>query len=231
METKMYHYTYKIHYSTGLFYIGVRSSECVPEDDTKYIGSSKNTPNELLIKKEILGIFDTREDALQNEMKHHIVNDVVKNKLYYNLALQNGTGFDCTGKKQTPEHIEKRTSKRIGCKHSEEAKRKIGNANRGRKHKPHTEEHRQMMSKMLKGRVSPFKGKKFSDNERISSYHSRLKYPEEREWYNRKTGETFMGNPQELALILGVDNITLLTRVISGKVKSYHGWYLKLETD
>lgn len=227
----MYHYTYKIHYSTNKFYIGVRSSKCTPDKDDKYIGSSKVTPNDEIIRKEILGIFDNRKDALSNEMKHHVFNDVAKNDLYYNQALQNGTGFDSTGRKMSDEHkakIAKASSKR---KLSKESRQKISDAHKGKKHGPRSEEHRKKMSKLLKGRTSPFKGKKFSNLERENAYNSRIKYPEERDWHNKKTGEVFCGNPQELAIVLGVET-SRVTTVIRGVVKSYHGWYLKeLETD
>ena len=50
----MYHYTYIITYQDNKQYIGARTSKCEPKDDSKYIGSSKYTPNDSINKKEIL---------------------------------------------------------------------------------------------------------------------------------------------------------------------------------
>lgn len=103
----MHHYTYKIHYSTGKYYIGVRTSKCKPEDDTKYLGSSKYTPNDLVIKKEILAEFSTRAEAIAHEVELHKFYDIAKNPNFYNRAKQTSKKFDVTGIKQTKEHSEK----------------------------------------------------------------------------------------------------------------------------
>ena len=50
----MNHYVYQITYNTNKKYIGCRSCKCLPEEDTKYIGSSKHTPNTEIKVKEIL---------------------------------------------------------------------------------------------------------------------------------------------------------------------------------
>ena len=55
----MYHYTYEITYTNNTKYIGVRSSKCLPENDTKYIGSSKYTPSNKVFSKLMLQVFDT----------------------------------------------------------------------------------------------------------------------------------------------------------------------------
>ncbi len=63
-----YHYTYKItDLDTNKFYIGVRSCDCKPEDDVKYLGSSK-TFKPKNYRKEILCSFPSRRDANIAEM-------------------------------------------------------------------------------------------------------------------------------------------------------------------
>jgi hypothetical protein len=74
----MYHYVYKITNLNPLgerkYYIGVRSSECDPEKDVNYWGSSLALKKEInergnhLFKKDILGIFNTREKAFDEEI-------------------------------------------------------------------------------------------------------------------------------------------------------------------
>lgn len=55
-----------------------------------------------------------------------------------------------TGKKQSPEHIEKLRQINIGRKHTDEAKKKISDAGKGRKH---TEESKLKMSNAQKGKI------------------------------------------------------------------------------
>jgi hypothetical protein len=64
-----YHYTYKISFETGHVYFGVRSCECLPEEDT-YMGSPvtfKNYWEEYEPRKVILRTFDTRDEANDHE--------------------------------------------------------------------------------------------------------------------------------------------------------------------
>lgn len=80
----MNHYVYKITDPvTTEFYIGVRSCSCsIPKDD--YMGSmctwEPKDPNRL--KKEVLGIFDTRDEANQYERQ-----EIEKN--FENVANRN----------------------------------------------------------------------------------------------------------------------------------------------
>ena len=53
-----------------------------------------------------------------------------------------------------------------GKKHSEETRKKMSEALKGKKHKPFTEEHRKKMSESLKGRTSPMKGVTLSEETR-----------------------------------------------------------------
>ena len=91
----MYHYTYIITNNNettdnGKYYIGVRTSLNMPHEDTEYFGSSEYLKEDINEKgknsftKEILGIFNNREEAMQHEIELHNFFDVEKNDLFYN---------------------------------------------------------------------------------------------------------------------------------------------------
>lgn len=106
--TNKIHYVYKITNlkptDERLYYIGVRStSKASAELDTNYRSSSKSL--KAVIKeigydnfsKEILTLWNTRKEAVQEEIRLHNLFDVAKNKLYYNKSKQTSTGFDVSG--------------------------------------------------------------------------------------------------------------------------------------
>jgi len=92
---------------------------------------------------------------LSEEHKRKIVETRRKNNSYVcsEKAKKKISDFQkgnkwCLGKKQTKEHIEKRVSKLIGQKRTEETKINIGKANKGKKR---TKEMKKMMSEIQKG--------------------------------------------------------------------------------
>jgi len=116
---KKYHYTYWLSASPTENYIGCRSCNCKPEDDTAYMSSS-NTVKEMIaagrqFHKHILKVWPTRKEAVAHEILMHRVLDVARNPLFLNKARQKSTGFDTTGKQ-----------------HSETTREKIGAASRNR---------------------------------------------------------------------------------------------------
>jgi len=99
-----YHYTYKITILNPLderkYYVGVRSSNKLPEDDINYLGSSKHLNaylknEQIKYKKQILAYFFDRESANQHELDLHNEFDVAKNPSFFNKAKRTSTGF-CT---------------------------------------------------------------------------------------------------------------------------------------
>lgn len=104
----MYHYVYKITNLNPLderkYYIGVRSSECKPEDDVNYWGSSSILKMEIkergrdLFKKDILEIFNTRKEALDEEIILHEKYNVSLNNEFYNLAKSRSHKYDAKGR-------------------------------------------------------------------------------------------------------------------------------------
>ncbi len=93
-RNKKYNYVYIIKYSTGLFYIGVRSCDCEIHEDM-YFGSAFHIPAE--IKKTgmrcILSVHITREEAELEEIRLHKELDVRNNPLYYNECNATSTKF------------------------------------------------------------------------------------------------------------------------------------------
>lgn len=103
----MYHYVYKITNINEIkFYYGSRSCNCFPTEDLgkKYFSSSHDKQfikdqheNSNNFEYKILGIFNTKEEAVELEIKLHKLFDVKSNELFYNKANQTSTKFDTTG--------------------------------------------------------------------------------------------------------------------------------------
>jgi len=91
-----HHYVYHSYEEWGREYIGVRSCDCLPEEDTKYFGSFCDKtffPTE----KTILFVCETREEAMEIEIKLHDFFDVAVNPQFANRSKQTSTKFDTTG--------------------------------------------------------------------------------------------------------------------------------------
>lgn len=119
----MYHYTYLIkHKRNKQKYIGVRSSECHPSEDD-YWGSSRHLPKDIrqTHSKRVLKVFLSRKDALTHEIYLHHKYDVGANPEFYNRSKQTSTRYCTAGIKKT---------------HSDDAKKKISAANKGKKRTP-----------------------------------------------------------------------------------------------
>lgn len=149
-------------------YIGVRSSECHPNDDTEYWGSSRHLPSDVkdTHKKRVLSIFSTRLEAVSHEIYLHNKHDVANNPSFYNKAKQTSTGFDTAGTTLTKEHLEKVSKSLKGKKkplsHGE-------NVSKALKGVPKTAAHRKSCSAAQKLKasqpnyVNPRKGVTLSD--------------------------------------------------------------------
>lgn len=146
----MHHYVYELRdHQNSMSYIGVRSCRCLPEDDARYLSSSKSVRQAaargIVFEKIILGRFRTRSAAVAAEVWLHDVFDVDLNPRFYNQAKQPSTYSQLhVGVKQSPETREKH-------------RRAILRQNRnGHRHpmwgKHHTEESKAKTSAKLKGR-------------------------------------------------------------------------------
>lgn len=234
----MHHYTYKINYSDGKAYIGVRSCKCTPEEDSKYVGSSKHTPNDLITSKEILSTFSNREDAIQHEIELHEKFNVAQSDDYYNKSKQTSTKFDTTGTKlvRTPEHNQKIKEALTGRKRSPEECEALSKAFKG---KPRGTQAPEVYAKSVATRRAngnmnnPMKGKTYSNEDTVKLYSHRCKYADTYTWEHKVTGEIEKGTCQEMGLKygVGVKPTGRFRNIIKGKAKSYKGWTLKTDID
>ena len=154
---KKYHYVYRITnlkpFDERKYYIGVRSSICLPEQDTDYMSSSKSLKKIILeqpkenFKKEILTIWKNREEAVAEEIRLHNNFDVGNNRIFYNKAKQTSVSFsfDPSGLKKSKEH-RKNLSKAILKKFEEDPsyKKRLSD----------------ITKKWHETNINPFKGKK-----------------------------------------------------------------------
>lgn len=94
METpREYHYVYYSYEEYGRGYIGSRSCKCPPEDDVRYLGSSKDKtfkPTQKIILK---SDYSTREEAYVDEIVLQKYYKVVENPHFANKAYQTSTKF------------------------------------------------------------------------------------------------------------------------------------------
>jgi hypothetical protein len=94
METpKEYYYTYYSYEEWGRGYFGSRGCECLPEEDVKYFGSSKDKnfkPTQKIILK---SDYKTREEAYADEIILQQYYKVVENPHFANKAYQTSTKF------------------------------------------------------------------------------------------------------------------------------------------
>ncbi len=122
---KEYHYTYYSYEEYGRGYIGSRTCECLPEHDIKYFGSFYDRtfkPSQ----KIILGTYETREEALADEVVLHNFYEVHINSHFANQAKQTSSKFYLPRDKWSKIGEENKKHKRGFFKLTTEQKRKNG---------------------------------------------------------------------------------------------------------
>ena len=185
----MYHYTYEITANNPTDarqkYIGVRSCECYPTED-KYWGSCKSftewqkvNGTESLAKK-IFAMHQTRELAIEHEIKLHEHFDVAVNEEYFNECRATSIGFyqepeviskDITEKWQDPAYRQMMSDAHKGqvawnkgLKTPADVRAKQSLAKKGKpshmKGKKHTAESIKKMSDANKGKMPWITGRK-----------------------------------------------------------------------
>lgn len=125
MNTVKSHYVYRItNTKINKHYYGSRSCEIHPSEDLgiKYFSSSydkdfildqKDNPENF--KYKIIKIFqESKDDAINFEIKLHEKFDVAVNENFYNQQKQRKNGFDRTGVKAKKETLEKMSRNRKG---------------------------------------------------------------------------------------------------------------------
>lgn len=159
-----YHYVYRItNKELNKHYYGVRSSKVEPKSDLgiKYFSSSKDKEfiNEQKVnfdtfKYKVIKIFETREEAINLEIKLHAKFDVVKSESFYNRSKQLISSFDTSGREPWNKGL---ISSLKGIPRSEEIKLKISQNRKGIKQ---SEEHRIKNSESKKGMIYIYKDNK-----------------------------------------------------------------------
>jgi len=174
---KKHHYVYHSYEEWGREYIGIRSCDCLPEEDTKYFGSFKDKtffPTE----KTILFVCKTRKEAAEIEIELHTFFDVAVNPQFANRAKSVSTGFNTLGVPRTEE-----TKKKV----SEARKGKYAGENHPQFGVPRTEETKKKISEARKGKyagenhpnfgVSQSEEQKRAHSERMTGKYTGEKHP------------------------------------------------------
>lgn len=175
-------YVYEIKNKlNGKRYIGSRKCEGNPQNDLgiKYFSSSHN--KEFMKEQKeypehfeyhIIQIFENHKDALLKEIELHDLYNVSVNENFYNLAKQTSTGFTTNG---------------LSIPKTDEWKRKISNAKKGKKVSPEvlekmkkiprTEEWKKHLSESRKTHSGPWKGKTFDETykKKLSEAHKQYR--------------------------------------------------------
>lgn len=164
----MYHYTYLIKSKTSkMKYIGVRSCTCNPKDDD-YWSSSRHLPKDVKTthKKRILKVHSNRRLAVEHEILLHHKYDVAKNPEFYNKAKQTSSSFDTSG---------------VSNRHSEETRRKLSEALKGKKRTPKMVE--ALRQRMLGTKQSAKTCKKRGEAIRNNGSNKGVKNSQFKPWY------------------------------------------------
>ena len=145
MRKNYHHYVYYSYEEWGRGYIGVRSSQCLPEQDIKYVGSFTDKTFKPT-QKIVLQTFNTRKEALEAEITLHNFYQVNVNVHFVNRSKITSLGFCTEGVPLTLEHRQK-ISKKVKGLFSGEKHPMFG--------KNHSKQTKQLISKSSKARGVP----------------------------------------------------------------------------
>ena len=170
-----HHYVYHSYEEWGREYIGIRSCDCLPEEDIEYFGSFRDkTFNPT--GKNILFVRETRQEVAEIEIILHDFFDVAVNPRFANMAKATSTKFNTAGVPKT-EAQKKAVSgennpmfgrsgeknPRFGVPVTEETRKKMSVAKSGEKHYqfgvPRTEEENRKNSEANSGEKNPMYGR------------------------------------------------------------------------
>jgi hypothetical protein len=177
-----HHYVYYSYEDFGRGYIGSRTCDCLPEED-KYFGSfydrTFNPTNKI-----ILEVFDTREEALDAEIKLHQFYDIARNSHFANQSKQTSTGFSAEGvvrsdeyKQKMSESMKKREYQKEWVEKAKQNRRSFDGEQNPFYQKTHKQETRERISNTLneyfQNNTHPFEGKKHSEESKKKMSESR----------------------------------------------------------
>jgi len=230
-----YHYVYRSYEERGRDYIGVRSCNCLPEEDIKYFGSFRDKTFKPA-GKVILFVCETREEVAEIEIELHDFFDVSVNPQFANRSKQTSTKFDTTGVPHTEEQKKARSERMSEAQKKAHSERMSGENNpcygrTGEKNPmygvPHTEEWKKAVSEKLSGENNPCYGRtgeKHPLHGRTGALH-----PSSKAIIAIKPDgtELHFGSGNEAARELGIDQSDLCGYLKTGKVSKkgkFKGW-------
>ena len=206
MEKKFNYVYLTTNLINGHQYVGDRSCDCDPNNDTKYIGSGRPYLQNAIreygkdnFKKEILEYFSTKQDAFEAQEKYIIKYDTLAPN-GYNLSPKGGLNVrgchsDETKEKIKISNINKHNEKKgksfeelYGEEKAKEIRAKISKSHDGKKH---TDDSRKKMSESKKGKPAWNKNKKASNETIIKIKIARKKQSEQNGeyWSGKKRSE------------------------------------------
>ena len=189
-KTYVYETTNKIN---GMIYVGIHFLEERDPIHDGYLGSGDRIIRAVKkygkenFKKRIIGVYDTRQEAMLIEQQI-VTPEFIKDEKTYNIIVGGnfcsslcGELHPSWGKKHTKESLKIMSEKKRGKNHpnwgkprSEETKRKIGLANKGKKH---TAEMRHYLSICQKGEKHHLYGKTLPESTKRKMRETALKRP------------------------------------------------------
>jgi hypothetical protein len=139
-----YYYVYYSYEQWGRGYIGKRQCKCLPAEDTKYFGSFKDKSFRPQCKI-ILGIYPSKEEALEAEVILHEFFSVDVNPHFANRAKQTSKKFYYS--QVTESHSRAISESNRRRKLSPETKEKIGQSQRETSKRPEVKRKRSESAK------------------------------------------------------------------------------------
>jgi len=164
-----HHYVYKLTALNPVdarkYYIGVRSSDCLPEEDVAYFGSSKHVDaaiaSGVIFEKTILATGYDRHQVGGIEEALHNFHNVSNNPAFFNVARA-GTHYSRLGRPHTEETKNKLSKILKNRVISEESKKRMSISRMGNKYnlgKSASEQTKSKMSLSAKAFSNTEKGK------------------------------------------------------------------------
>lgn len=225
-----YFYVYYSYEEYGRGYIGKRECKCLPKEDVNYFGSFKDKTFKPT-QKVILEIFDNVEEAFEAECALHDFYEIDKNPHFANKAKQTSKKFYCSvpGENNPSKRDDVKEKIRLGkIGENNPAKRpevreKISAASKNR---TASEETKRKMSEAHKGRVSPkgMLGKKLTEEQKQKMRD--IKVARDNKTWIIKDPQGKIHATNNLKYFCELNNLidSAMHRVISGKRKHHKGW-------
>ena len=228
-------YTYVSYETPGRLYIGYRKCPLkkTPETDL-YLGSYSDKSFKPT-GKAILGVYDSKEKALEAEIELHRINDVSKNPLFANKSCQTSIGFSYyrLGEKLTEYHRKKISQSALGANHHNYKQRHwfhntcgefVGSVTDLVREFPDQKLNEGNLSQVALGRFSHYKGWRLLENKDVPLKHQSNVT---RSWYHLIYGE-FEGSAAQLIKNFPDQNLSKshLSQVAKKERHNHKGWML-----